>query len=511
MDLFSGKRLRSSQTDGRRAKHEMKYDYRSPIESDLGRVIFSSACRRLHDKTQVFPLTSDDNIHSRLTHSMEVMSIGHSFALNLFEIPAFKEMIGVDANDVNQNIKKLRDFDSLLATVCLAHDIGNPPFGHFGETALQCYFQSLFDDLKYDLMQYEESRVFHHPIILGMLKTAKDGEQNRVSEDLSAFLDDDNLSKLDFICFDGNAQGFRVLTKLQFLNDLYGLNLTSASLAAFIKYPNFGPKDKRRSISTKKHGVFTTESNELDQVMTNCGILKIGKYAFFRHPFSYLMEAADTICYLIMDYEDAISKGWVKYENFKEILKNDPDGKKVLNETEKHFNENAPSKKKMVQLRTELMNHFVSVAIDNFMNHYGEILKGDYIEELVFNNSGLADTIQNICRRDIYSHPEIESLELTGNAVLTGIIDYYVKYLFHPEKSFRIHAKHLISKSTFQAVLQEHFQTVGEKKDAWDYYEDFDPKDFTFEERMRLIRDFVAGMTDKFAVTHYRKLNGQQI
>lgn len=114
-------------------------------------------------------------------------------------------------------------------------------------------------------------------------------------------------------------------------------------------------------------------------------------------------------------------------------------------------------------------------------------------------------------QKNIYSHPEIESLELTGNAVLTGIIDYYVKYLFHPEKSFRIHAKHLISKSTFQAVLQEHFQAIGEKKDAWDYYEDFDPKDFTFEERMRLIRDFVAGMTDKFAVAHYRKLNGQQI
>ncbi|OZT02599.1 dGTP triphosphohydrolase [Prevotella sp. 885] len=249
MDLFSGIRLRPSQTDGRRANHEMKYDYRSPIESDLGRVIFSSACRRLHDKTQVFPLTSDDNIHSRLTHSMEVMSIGHSFALNLFEIPAFKEKIGVDASDANQCIRKLRDFDSLLATICLAHDIGNPPFGHFGETALQCYFERLFNDLKDDLNQSEKTHVFHHPIILGMLKTAKDGEQDSVVKDLSAFLDDNNLSKLDFTCFDGNAQGFRVLTKLQFLNDLYGLNLTSASLAAFIKYPNFGPKDKSRSIS----------------------------------------------------------------------------------------------------------------------------------------------------------------------------------------------------------------------------------------------------------------------
>ena len=217
MDLFSGKRLRSSQTDGRRANHEMKYDYRSPIESDLGRVIFSSACRRLHDKTQVFPLTSNDNIHSRLTHSMEVMSIGHSFALNLFEIPAFKDMVGVDANDANQCVRKLRDFDSLLTTVCLAHDIGNPPFGHFGETALQCYFERLFDDLKNDLKQPKDTHVYHHPIILGMLKVAKEEQQDKVIEELTSFLDDVNLAKLDFTCFDGNAQGFRVLTKLQFL------------------------------------------------------------------------------------------------------------------------------------------------------------------------------------------------------------------------------------------------------------------------------------------------------
>ena len=514
MDLFSGKRLRSSQTDGRRAKHEMKYDYRSPIESDLGRVIFSSACRRLHDKTQVFPLTADDNIHSRLTHSMEVMSIGHSFALNLFEIPDFKKKIGIDTNDVNQCVRKLRDLDSLLATICLAHDIGNPPFGHFGETVLQCYFKKLFAELKDDIIQYDETHVYHHPIISGMLDVVEEEERAKTITGLREFLDDTNLSKLDFVCFDGNAQGFRVLTKLQFLNDLYGLNLTSASLAAFIKYPNYGEKDKNRSISTKKHGVFTTECMELTNVMNNCGIMQLGANAYLRHPFSYLMEAADTICYLIMDYEDAISKGWVKYEDFKDILKNDDDGKKVLNEAEKHFNENAPSKKKMVQLRTELMTYFVSVAIGNFLAHYEEILSGNYKEELVFDagsSSRLADTIQKICRKNIYSHQEIESLELTGNAVLTGIVDYYVKYLFHPEASFRVHAKHLITKSTFQAVLQEHFQAKNENKDAWDYYDDFDPKDFSFEERLRLIRDFVAGMTDKFAVTHYRKLNGQQI
>lgn len=513
MDLFSSKRLRHSQTDGRRANHEMKFDSRSPIESDLGRVIFSSACRRLHDKTQVFPLTSDDNIHSRLTHSMEVMSIGRSFALNLFEMDDFKAKIGVDPQNVEQCVRGLRDLESLLSTICLAHDIGNPPFGHFGETALQCYFSNLFEELGDDLKHNGESKDFYNETILSMLKTTKPEKHDELIKDLADFLADGSLAKFDYIYFDGNAQGFRVLTKLQFLNDLYGLNLTSASLASFVKYPNYGVKDKR-SISTKKHGVFSTEKEELKAVMDNCGITALGDTAYYRHPFSYLMEAADTICYLIMDYEDAISKGWVRYEDFKEILKNDPNGKKVLNESEKHFNENAPSKKKMVQLRTELMNHFVNVSIDNFMKHYDEIIAGNYKEELVFDGGGqesLATKIQYICRKDIYSNPEIESLELTGNAVLTGIIDYYMKYLFHPEKSFRMHAKHLMSKAIFQAVMQEHYNAIGEKKDAWDFYDDFDPADFSFEERIRLIRDFVSGMTDKFAVTHYRKLNGQQI
>ena len=433
MDLFSSKRLRPSQTDGRRANHEMKFDSRSPIESDLGRVIFSSACRRLHDKTQVFPLTSDDNIHSRLTHSMEVMSIGRSFALNLFGMDEFKKKMGIEPNDVEKNLRGLRDLDSLMATICLAHDIGNPPFGHFGETALQCYFSNLFEELKDDLKHNKESKDFHNELILGMLKTTEPEKHDQVIQKLSEFLGGDSLTKLDYTKFDGNAQGFRVLTKLQFLNDLYGLNLTSASLASFIKYPNFGSIDKKRNISTKKHGVFSTEQNELKKVMSNCGILALGDTAYYRHPFSYLMEAADTICYLIMDYEDAISKGWVRYEDFKAILKNDPDGALVLKETEKHFNENAPSKKKMVQLRTELMNHFVNVSIKNFMGHYAEIKAGNYNKELVFdggNQENLATKIQNACRKNIYSNPEIESLELTGNAVLTGIIDYYMKYLF---------------------------------------------------------------------------------
>lgn len=185
-------------------------DTRNDFESDFGRIIFSPAIRRMHDKTQVFPLTADDNIHSRLTHSMEVMSIGHSLGIKICENKAFVKKIG------KAKTYLYREIPIILKNACLVHDIGNPPFGHFGETVFQNFFKTFF---------------IENPHI-------------KLTD----------IEKEDFTFFDGNAQGFRVLTKLQILNDKYGLNLTAATLGSYLKYPNYAEKDKSKI--HKKNAVY---------------------------------------------------------------------------------------------------------------------------------------------------------------------------------------------------------------------------------------------------------------
>lgn len=505
-------RLRDSQTDKRRKTGDLQSDSRTPIESDYGRLVFSSAFRRLHDKTQVFPLTTNDNIHSRLTHSMEVASVGKSFALRICRDKEISGKLGFNTD----NVVLWKDVMALMEVICLAHDIGNPPLGHFGETAIQNYFSDLFSALKHDLQEGNTS----NPIIKSELERV-DWKGDNIPQDVSGSIDDfvnhRNKTFYDYTQFDGNALGFRVLTKLQFLNDLYGLNLTAAALAASVKYPNVSERKKEKDnikppISQKKHGVFYTEKDYLDAVMVECGIERINEYSYRRHPFSYLMEAADTICYLLMDMEDAISKGWIAYNDIKGVLKRIKAGEEVIKRAGNHFKENDPDKKKVVQLRSELMGSLVNECFDNFKKHFDEIERGEYKEELIFEKEdGLGKLLQDYSRAKVYSHKEIEALELTGSAVITGLLDYYVKYLFHHEQSYRMHAKHTLSKAVFMTTLQEHLLFNGSSQPAWDVYDDFDPKDLAFEEKLRIIRDHVACMTDKYALDQYRKLSGQTI
>lgn len=505
--LLSSVRLRDSKTDIERAKNIENRDRRNAFESDFGRVVFSSACRRLHDKTQVFPLTSDDNIHSRLTHSIEVMSIGRSFATDLFDNELFKETFKPAEMS---NTDFYRSLESILMTTCMVHDIGNPPFGHFGETIIQNYFQDLFDKLR---LAVKKENPEENNVIIKNLFSIKGANKEQQLDDLNKFLDPNNPELLDFTEFDGNAQGFRVLTKLQFLNDLSGLNLCSGTLAAYLKYPNLGEKDKYFA-SKHKHGVFSTEKNELTQVMKNCKIDSIDEFAYNRHPFSYLMEAADTICYLIMDYEDAISKGWLKYSDLCKILCDNVNGRKVVDQAKSHYDEADPDKKKIVQLRSDLMSYFVNQAVNRFLSNLNKIINGDFKEELLFDKADpndLAQLMSDTSRDWVYSHKEIESLEITSSSILTGLMDNYIKYFFHKDQQFRNRAKHIISHTCFNTTLQEHLLMSGSQAKAWEVYNRFDPKNLTIGERFRIVRDFVSGMTDKFALSNYQKLTGQKI
>ena len=213
-----------------------------------------------------------------------------------------------------------------------------------------------------------------------------------------------------------------------------------------------------------------------------------------------------------MDLEDAISKGWLTYYDVTAMLKGTSQGDAVVRRAGNHFNENDPDKKKVVQLRTELLATLVNNCFVIFKKNLDEIVAGNYNKELVFDEeSTLGELLQSFSRAKVYSHKEIEALELTGSSVITGLFDYYVKYLFHREQAYRMHAKHTLSKAVFMTTLQEHLLYNNSQESAWDVYDGFDPKDLTFEEKLRIIRDHVACMTDKYAVEQFRKLSGQSI
>ena len=485
--LSSVRMRKSSINIDQRREHN---DYRTDIESDFGRVIFSSACRRLHDKTQVFPLTTDDNIHSRLTHSMEVMNIGQSFVFTLCESEEFKRHTGID------EVTILRDLAAALKVACLVHDIGNPPFGHFGEDSLQSYFKELF-------------------------KTPPAWMSNEVQAELKKLGEDNSEKGADYTEFDGNAEGLRVLTKLQFIESLDGLNLTCASLGAFMKYPNAALKNKNAYIGLHKHGVLTSEKEVLDKVVEACGLSK-GDNEIMRHPLSFLMEAADSICYLTMDIEDGLKKKWLtvgdvceqinSYGN-REGISFDDNAKLLLDSIEKTANDGSVNgRKQIMNLRTYLMGYLIDLALRNFIDHIVEIEEGTYPKELIKDDgNGIAEALGDICKQYVLNSREVISLEITGKSVIYGILDAYVKMFFSDDKNLRNRAKRLISKTIFLTTLQEYLKRNGEEDKADDRYEKFDVKDFSVEERLRILRDYVSCMTDKFALNHYRKLSGQQI
>ena len=486
---------------------QSEQDKRNDFESDFGRVIFSAACRRLHDKTQVFPLTTDDNIHSRLTHSMEVMNIGYSFAINLSKSVEFKEKTQLSEVDI------LRSLGAILKTSCLVHDIGNPPFGHFGEESIQNYFTKLFDELNQEL---KEKR-YNHIIIKSFIVPENDETTEENLKQLRYFLSDQNERKLDFTEFDGNAQGFRVLTKLQFLDDLSGLNLTCATLASSLKYPNISKKVKEPLISLHKHGVFTTEESTLKTIVQECN-LQIDTN-IKRHPLAFLMEAADSICYLVMDIEDAINKDWICYEKVINLLEEYEGSNldvinKLVGKVSLYSGENSPHRKKVVCFRTVMIAYLTDLAIENFIKNIDRIYEGTYQSELIDDDPNkIACALNKISYDFILSKREIRLLEITGDSIICGIMDSYINLLFNKNKNFRKRGKSLISKAIIHTVLQEHLNDKGgsEQPCAIDLYNEFDVEEFTTEERLRIIRDYVSGMTDSFALNHYRRLNGQQI
>ena len=368
-----GKRLRSEQ-DETRLGFDVDYD----------RIIFSAAFRSLQDKTQVIPLSKTDFVHTRLTHSLEVSVVGRSLGRLvgkqiIDKYPSLKEIHGYQPND----------FGAIIAAASLAHDIGNPPFGHSGEKAIGEYF-SIGKGQKF---------------------------KNLVSE----------KQWQDLIDFEGNANGFSVLTSSRPGNE-GGLRISYATLGAFMKYPKESlPKKPTQNIADKKFGFFQTDTQFFQEVASELGLISnktTGDIGFERHPLAYLVEAADDICYTIIDFEDGINLGLVAEDYALEYLI------KLVKDTinTKTYSTLTTKEDRISYLRALAIGTLIQDAVKVFMDNEELILQGKFPYALTDKSKYKAqmDDIIKLSVKNIYQCREVIEKEITGYQIINNLLDKFI-------------------------------------------------------------------------------------
>ena len=364
----TNKRLRTEQ-DETRLGFEVDYD----------RVIFSSAFRSLQDKTQVIPLSKTSFVHTRLTHSLEVSVVGRSLGRIvgkeiLKKQPQLQHVHGYQCND----------FGAIVAAAALAHDIGNPPFGHSGEKAIGDYFLN--------------------------------GNGKRFKAQLS------EKEYQDLVNFEGNANGFKILTETK--NGVAGgLRLTYATLGTFMKYPKQSvPKRPTAHVADKKFGVFQSDVAAFNEVVQELGLLNRGD-GFARHPLAFLVEAADDICYTIIDFEDGINLGLIEEEVALEYLT-----KLVRNTIKNEVYSNLKTvQDRLAYLRALSINTLIAEATVIFIENEEAILKGDFSVALLDKSqykAQIADIIK-ISVEKVYHSNEVAEKEIAGYAILSTLLDAF--------------------------------------------------------------------------------------
>ena len=369
--------------DTKKRLRNQQDETRIGFEVDFDRVIFSDSFRSLQDKTQVIPLSKTDFVHTRLTHSLEVSVVGRSLGRivgkQLLEKYPELQQLGYQAND----------FGAIVASACLAHDIGNPPFGHSGEKAIGEYF--------------------------------KTGKGQHYKNELS------DKQWQDLIDFEGNANGFKILTETrEGING--GLRLSYATLAAFMKYPKESlPKKPTADIIDKKFGFFQSEKELYIDVATDLGLNKVrpgNDVTFSRHPLAFLVEAADDICYTIIDFEDGINLGLIEEEFALEYLI------KLVKDTiniEK-YHQLKTKKDRLSYLRALAIGNLINEASKVFLANEESILVGDYQISLLdkCKYEAQINDIIKISVQKIYRSKEVVEKEISGYRVLADLLDVFI-------------------------------------------------------------------------------------
>ncbi|WP_337880091.1 dGTPase [Rheinheimera sp.] len=474
------------------------------FESDRGRIINSAAIRRLQQKTQVFPLERNAAVRSRLTHSMEVQQVGRFIVQSICRLLREKHQLPKEnATDPYHFTELERATESLIEMACLMHDIGNPPFGHSGEAAINKWFAcNLF-----------------------RIKPKEAVNKSETAAHLWQML------ALELQNYEGNAQGIRIVTSLQ------TMNLTYSQLACIMKYTRpawlvVEEQHKDYSYLMKKPGYFHTEHSYIKQQNDLLGIAE-----FHRHPLSYIMEAADDISYCIADIEDAVEKGILGLDELKTALLEHFKAKcKVAVDSKlKGLGGNAVTFEQIVtsawdktqnltdnrvyeffiSLRVGILHPLVCHAAEQFTTNIEQVFHGSFNRALLEDESqyhAVTETFKSVAREFVFNAREVELLEIQGFKIIGGLLDTYLPILRLSKDDFsrvlagkankdlplenrlagRLPGKY---KSSYQKALQNSPYTLPHDNEVYERYL-----------RCRLIQDHISGMTDHYALDEYEAL-----
>ena len=435
--LISNKRL------GQEFRHSKPHDDRTEFKRDYDRLIFSAPFRRLQNKTQVFPLPGSIFVHNRLTHSLEVASVGMSLG-----------------NDVAHRIIKekrpeLKDtmfeqIGQIVSTACLAHDLGNPPFGHSGEKAIQTFFT--------------------------------EGPGSYLREKVSpAFWD-------DITHFEGNANAFRLLTHQFKGRRPGGFVMTYSTLASIVKYPFASSAASKKG----KFGFFNSEQHYYQRIADEMGIIRLSKEGeslrYTRHPLVYLVEAADDICYEIMDLEDAHKLKILSYEETERLLLSFFDEEEKARIKQRIAEEGVLDPNEMVvYMRACVIGKLESECVNTFIEHEEDILNGSFSGSLIDHINELQAKAYRECAKlsveRIYRSRPVLDVELSGYKIMETLMEQMTEAVIHPD---RFYSQQLIDRVSSQ----------------------YDIKADDLETRIMAMIDYIAGMTDIYALDVYQKMNG---
>ncbi|MHA6727830.1 dGTP triphosphohydrolase [Chryseobacterium sp. A301] len=426
---------------------------RNDFQRDYDRIIFSSAFRRLQNKTQVFPLPGSVFVHNRLTHSLEVSTVGRSLGAMAGEF-----IVDRYAKDLNLNAKDfyLHNLSQVVSAACLCHDVGNPAFGHSGEDAIASYFQRNESCLK----------------------------QRFTPEEWG-----------DFVNFEGNANAMRVLTHQQTGKDKGGTQLTHTTLASIAKYPCESLGKAKGSLHQKKFGFFQNEKETFEQIALSVSLPQQSRdpLVYKRHPFVWLVEAADDICYNIIDMEDAHRLKIVSTSDieglFMELIRSEnPNTLRVEAKLQVLSNDN----ERISYLRAKVINALINKAIQNYKNHFEPILEGNLSMALMdtYKKENKAfQEIESFSIEKIYGHRSVVEIENAGYNVMYELLDHFVPPILKTRQERKSYEKKAIELLPTQFLYEE----------GSDY------------QKVLGVVDFISGMTDNFATDLYRKIKGIEI